>query len=256
MRKTALITGGSRGIGFGIAKALAKEGYNLAINGVRDEKDVREALAVLEKYDIDVIYCQGNIGKQEDRSKIILKAFDHFGTVHVLVNNAGAAPKVRNDIFALTEDAFDYLININLKGTFFITQEVANRMVFEKKSNPGFEACIVSITSISAEVASLNRAEYCISKAGLGMMTKLFATALADVNIPVYEVRPGIIETDMTSGVIEKYTRLIDEGLTLERRLGKPDDIGKIVAAIVRGDIPYSTGQVFTADGGMGVRRL
>lgn len=256
MRKVALVTGGTRGIGFGIAEALAKEGYNLAINGMREEKEVQDVIEMLRQYDIEIIYCQGNIGSAEDRKKIIVKAYEHFKAIHVLVNNAGAAPKVRNDIFALTEEAFDYLININLKGTFFLTQEVASRMIVEKKNNPAYKGCIVSITSISAEVASLNRAEYCISKAGLGMMTKLFATALAEVNIPVYEVRPGIIETDMTSGVKEKYEKLIHEGLTLEKRLGKPEDIGKIVAAIARGDVPYSTGQIFTPDGGMGIRRL
>jgi 3-oxoacyl-[acyl-carrier protein] reductase len=257
MRKTALITGGSRGIGYGIATALAKEGFDLAINGVRDEKDAAGAIESLKKnYNIDVVYCQGNIGDAEDRKRIVEKAYAHFKTVNVLVNNAGVAPKVRNDILALTEEGYDYLMEINLKGTFFLTQEVAKRMSAEKRNHPQAEACIITITSISAEVASVNRAEYCLSKAGLGMMTKLFATALGDVNIPVYEVRPGIIDTDMTSGVKEKYDKLIGEGLTLEKRWGKPEDIGRIVAALARGDVPYATGQVISPDGGMGVRRL
>jgi 3-oxoacyl-[acyl-carrier protein] reductase len=256
MSKAALITGGSRGIGFGIAEALAKEGYNLAINGIREEKEVGEVLASLRKYNIDVIYCQGNLGSAADRKYIIEKAFAYFKTIQVLVNNAGIAPKVRTDILELTEEAYDDLMNINLKGTFFFSQEVAKRMIKEKQVNLKYEGTLVTITSISAEVASVNRAEYCMSKAGLAMMTKLFAAALSEVNIPVYEVRPGIIETDMTAGVKEKYNKLIGEGLTLEKRWGTPNDIGKIVASLVRGDIPYSTGQVIHADGGMSVHRL
>jgi 3-oxoacyl-[acyl-carrier protein] reductase len=256
MGKTALITGGSRGIGFGIAEALAKEGYQLAINGVKPEAEAKAAIEKLKAYNTEVIYCQGSIGDDNDRQRIIMKAFDHYGTINVLVNNAGVAPKVRNDIFMLTEDAFDYLVDINLKGTFFFTQGVARRMMEKKQSNDTYQACIITITSISAEVASINRAEYCLSKAGLGMMTKLFAVALGHVNIPVYEIRPGIIETDMTAGVKEKYDKLIAEGLTLEKRWGTPRDIGKIVAAMARGDVPYATGQVISPDGGMGVRRL
>jgi 3-oxoacyl-[acyl-carrier protein] reductase len=256
MAKSALITGGTRGIGFGIAEALAKEGYNLAVNGVREESDAADALNRLRKYEVDVVYCQGNLGDAADRKKIIEKAFSHFKSINVLVNNAGVAPKVRNHLMELTETAYDYLMDINLKGTFFFTQEVAKRMTSEKKTNPQFEASVITITSVSADTASVNLGEYCLSKAGLAMMTKLFATALADANIPVYEVRPGIIETDMTSGVKEKYDNLIEGGLTLEKRWGKPEDIGKIVAALARGDIPYATGQVISPDGGMSIRRL
>jgi NAD(P)-dependent dehydrogenase (short-subunit alcohol dehydrogenase family) len=256
MSKTALITGASRGIGFGIAEALAKEGYDLAINGVRDEKEALPALEALRQHKVKVIYCQGNIGNASDREKILAKAFSGFTAVNVLVNNAGVAPKVRMDLMDLTEEAFDYLLDINLKGTFFFTQQVAKRMIDAKKKNKNYDATIITITSISAEVASVNRGEYCISKAGLAMMTKLFATSLADFEIPVYEVRPGIIETDMTAGVKEKYDKLINDGLTLEKRWGKPEDIGRVVAALSRGDIPYATGQVVNADGGMNVRRL
>src|SRR5688500_14305014 len=173
MRKTALVTGGSRGIGIGIAEALARKGYDLAINGIREEKEVMAQIRALQNYKGDVIYCQGNIGIPEERSEIIAKAFDHFRIVDLLVNNAGVAPRNRKDILELTEEDFDYLLDINLKGTFFFTQEVARRMIAEKKNNPHYEACIVSITSISAEVASLNRGEYCMSKAALAMMTKL-----------------------------------------------------------------------------------
>jgi 3-oxoacyl-[acyl-carrier protein] reductase len=256
MGKTALVTGGSRGIGYGVAEALAQSGFDLVINGIREESHVTAQLEALKKFKVDVIYCPGNIGNEADRKAIVEKAFTHFKSVNVLVNNAGVAPRIRKDILALAEADFDYLMDINLKGTFFFTQAVANRMIAEKKTNPDYKASIISITSISAEVASVNRGEYCMSKAGLAMMTKLFAVCLAEWNIPVYEVRPGIIETDMTSGVKEKYDTLIREGLTLEKRWGKPEDIGKIVAALAKGDIPYSTGQVIVPDGGMGVRRL
>jgi NAD(P)-dependent dehydrogenase (short-subunit alcohol dehydrogenase family) len=255
MAKSALITGGSRGIGLGIAEALAKQGYNLAINGVRNEEEASEQLHFLKQLS-DVVYCQGNIGDLNDHELIISKALSHFKTIDVLVNNAGVAPKTRNDIMDLDEESYDRLLDINLKGTFFLTQRVARQMLVEKGGNSEYHPCIVTITSMSAEVASINRAEYCMSKAGLSMMTKLFATRLADANIPVYEVRPGIIQTDMTSSVKEKYDKLIDGGLTLEKRWGTPTDIGKIVAALATGEIPYSTGQVISADGGLTIQRL
>lgn len=256
MQKSALITGGSRGIGYGIAVALARQGYNLAINGVRGEDQVQDQLNALKNYNIDLVYCPGSIGDREDRGRIISKALKKFAKIDVLVNNAGVAPGVRQDILDLDEENYDRLLDTNLKGTFFLTQQVARQMLEEKRHNADYHPCIITITSISAEVASVNRGEYCLSKAGLGMLTKLFATRLGDAGIPVYEVRPGIIRTDMTSGVQEKYDKLIAEGLTLEKRWGTPEDIGKIVAALANGDIPYSTGQVIQADGGMGVRRL
>jgi len=255
MTKSALITGGSRGIGLGIAEALGKEGYRLAINGVRDEEEAQEQLNFLKQF-ADVIYCQGNIGELNDHKNIISKTLSHFNSIDVLVNNAGVAPKTRKDLIELDEESFDRLMDINLKGTFFLTQHVARQMLAEKSRNKQYNPCIISITSMSAEVASINRGEYCMSKAGLSMMTKLFATRLADANIPVYEVRPGIIQTDMTAGVKEKYDTLIQGGLTLEKRWGTPADIGKIVAALAKGDIPYATGQVITADGGLTLQRL
>jgi 3-oxoacyl-[acyl-carrier protein] reductase len=255
MAMTALITGGSRGIGFGIAIALGKQGYNLAVNGVRGEDEVKEQLDILRQY-ADVVYCQGNIGELQDHKSILDKTLFHFNSVDVLVNNAGVAPKIRKDIMELDEESYDRLMSINLKGTFFLTQLVARSMLSGMSSNMEYHPCIINITSMSAEVASVNRAEYCISKAGLSMMTKLFATRLAEKNIPVYEVRPGIIQTDMTSGVKEKYDKLIQEGLTLEKRWGTPADIGRIVAALAKGDIPYSTGQVIRADGGLTIQRL
>ena len=256
MKKAALVTGGSRGIGFGIARALAVGGYNLAINGVRPEQDALNSLNELRSFNIDVAYCQGNIGEKGDREKIVQNAFAYFGSIEVLVNNAGIAPAVRKDILELDEENYDRLLDTNLKGTFFLTQLVANLMLKRKSLDPSYSPCIITITSISSEVASVNRGEYCMSKAGLSMMTKLFAARLGEVHIPVYEVQPGIISTDMTSGVKDKYDKLINEGLTIDKRWGTPEDIGRIVAALAKGDIPYSTGQVIHADGGMSVRRL
>ena len=255
MEKSALITGGSRGIGLGIAEALGKLGYRLAINGIRSEEEVSEQLNYLRKY-TDVFYCPGNIGDLADHKSIVESAIDRFKKIDVLVNNAGVAPKIRKDIMELDEEGYDRLMDINLKGTFFLTQAVARHMLTEKARNSDYSPSIITITSMSAVVASINRAEYCMSKAALSMMTTLFATRLADAGIPVYEVRPGIIQTDMTSGVKEKYDKLIQEGLTLEKRWGTPADIGKIVGALASGSIPYSTGQVIQADGGLTVRRL
>jgi 3-oxoacyl-[acyl-carrier protein] reductase len=255
MSKSALITGGSRGIGLGIAEALGKHGYNLAINGVREEEEVQDQLNHLRQY-AEVIYCQGNIGDLNDHKAMIEKALFHFKTIDLLVNNAGVAPKTRKDILDLDEESYDRLMDINLKGTFFLTQQVAQHMLTQTNKTKESHPCIITITSMSAEVASINRAEYCMSKAALSMMTKLFATRLAAVDIPVYEVRPGIIETDMTSGVKEKYDKLIQEGLTLQKRWGTPADIGKIVATLALGEIPYATGQVITADGGLTIQRL
>jgi 3-oxoacyl-[acyl-carrier protein] reductase len=256
MRKAALVTGGSRGIGYGIALALAKAGYDLAINGVRDEAEVGVKLQELKSFGIDTIYCQGNIGDSGDRINIITKAVTHFKHINLLVNNAGVAPQKRNDVLDLDEASFDRLMNINLKGTFFLTQQAAKHMQSEKQKDSTFQGCIISITSMSAEVASINRAEYCMSKAALGMMTKLFAVRLAEIDLPVYEIRPGIFKTDMTSVVQEKYDKLLQSGLTLEKRWGMPEDIGKIVVALANGEIPYSTGQVITADGGLTISRL
>ncbi|MDZ7934250.1 MAG: 3-ketoacyl-ACP reductase [Emticicia sp.] len=256
MKKVAFVTGGSRGIGLGIAQHLAQNGFNLAINGIRNEESVNETLTDLRLLGVEVIYCQGDIASKEARETMLDKIKVHFGRLDVLVNNAGVAPKERNDILAATEESFDYVISTNLKGTYFLTQATANWMIEQKSSSADFTGCIITISSISATVASVNRGEYCVSKAGLGMMTQLFAARLGEFNIPVYEVRPGIIKTDMTEGVTAKYDKLIADGLTVQNRWGFPDDIGKAVAAIAKGDFPYSTGQVFMIDGGLTIARL
>jgi NAD(P)-dependent dehydrogenase (short-subunit alcohol dehydrogenase family) len=256
MKKTALITGGSRGIGFGIAKALAKEGYNLAINGVRDEENVLEALEELRVLGAEVVYCQGSIALAADREAIIEKAYSVLGEINILVNNAGIAPRVRLDILETTIENYEEVMTTNLQGPFFFTQAIAKRMAHTKQNNHAFDATIIFVTSISATVASVNRGEYCVSKAGLAMTNLLFAVRMAEFNIPVFEIRPGIISTDMTSKVQEKYDNLFQSGIALQPRWGTPEDVGKAVASLTRGDFPYSTGQVIGVDGGMLIDRL
>jgi 3-oxoacyl-[acyl-carrier protein] reductase len=256
MNKVALITGGSRGIGLGIAQLLAKEGIDLAINGVRPEESVSETLDQLRSLGVEVIYCQGDISSAENRSAMINKIRDRFGRLNFLINNAGVAPKERKDILEASEESFEYVLKTNLQGPYFLSQAVANWLVEQKKSDPNFWGTIVNVSSISATVASVNRGEYCVAKAGLSMATQLFATRLGEFDLPVYEVRPGVIATDMTAGVKEKYDNVIAQGLTVQKRWGVPEDIGKTVAALVRGDMPYSTGSVIMIDGGLTISRL
>lgn len=256
MNDVALITGGTRGIGLGIARALADEGYDLALCGRRDEGAVSEVLAGLRERGIEVLYLSADISDGAARERLVDGVRTHYGRLHVLVNNAGVAPRERNDLLDATEESFDRVLGINLKGPYFLTQRVANWMVEQRNQEDVFEGCVINITSISSTVASPNRGDYCLSKAGLTMMTKLWSVRLSEFDIPVYEVRPGVIRTDMTSGVEEKYDRLIEEGLMLQDRWGKPEDVGKAAAMLARGDLPYSTGQVLMVDGGMTVDRL
>lgn len=256
MKPVALITGGSRGIGLGIAKSMLNAGYRVAINGVRPKDQVREVLEEINTAGVEVIYCQGNIAESEDRSKIISEVKEHFGRLNVLVNNAGVAPKERNDILEATEESYDRVLDINLKGPYFLTQLVARWMIEQKNINPKDTFSIINISSVSATFASVNRGDYCISKAGMTMSTKLWAVRLGEYDIPVYEIQPGIIRTDMTAGVVEKYDKLIEEGLTLEKRWGDPQDLGKTVTALATGMIPYATGQVINTDGGMSIQFL
>jgi len=256
MKKIALITGGSRGIGFGIAEQLAQTGFDLAINGMRSLNEVEDAIKKLKSFGSEVIYCQGNIASSTDRESILQQVKEEYGGLHVLVNNAGVAPKERNDILNATEESFDDVVSTNLKGTYFLMQKAANWMIKQKKSDNEFRGCIINISSISATVASVNRGEYCVSKAGLSMATQLFAVRLGEFDIPVFEVRPGIIHTDMTAGVKEKYDKLIEDGLCVQKRWGEPGDVGKVVASLAKGDFMYSTGQVIMVDGGLTIPRL
>jgi NAD(P)-dependent dehydrogenase (short-subunit alcohol dehydrogenase family) len=256
MRRVALVTGGTRGIGLGIAIQLAKSGFDLMLNGVREESQVQDVLEELKKFEVEVGYVQGDIGKAEDRAKIVESLKFQFGKLNVLVNNAGVAPRVRADVLEVAEEDFDHLMDINLKGTFFLTRDIALWMISQKKSLNAEFFSIINITSVSAVLGSTNRVAYCMSKAGLSMMSKVFAIRLSEEGIPVYEIRPGVIETDMTEKVKEVYKERIDAGLTLEPRMGQPYDIGKSVAILAKGDLPYATGQVLTIDGGMTVERL
>lgn len=255
MRKVALITGGSRGIGLGIATQLAEEGFDLVINGVRGPEDVKESIAMLESYGGRVLYVQGNIASSSDRQRILTATLENFGHIHVLVNNAGIAPVRRIDFLEVAEEDFDYLMDINQKGTFFMSQLVAKWMVEFKNNNRDFEACMVNITSVSSEAASVLRAEYCMSKASLTMLTKILAVRMSEVGIPVYEIQPGFVDTDMISKVREKYVELSKE-MVLEKRMATPQDIGTIVRSLVTGKLPYATGQIIRADGGMGIWRF
>jgi 3-oxoacyl-[acyl-carrier protein] reductase len=258
MSKIALVTGGSRGIGFGIAERLASERWDLVINGVRPEEAVAEPLSRLRGHGMRVAYAPGDIGSAEGRTAILkaCNAFTAGKSVNLLVNNAGVAPKVRADLLETSESSYDQVVDTNLKGVFFLTQAVARHMVASKGEDPLFAASIINITSISATVVSVNRGEYCISKAGLSMVSQLFASRLGAHGIPVYEVRPGVIKSDMTAGVAEKYDNLIQSGLFVQPRWGLPDDVGKAVASLARGDLPYSTGQIIVVDGGMTIPRL
>ncbi len=256
MREVAFVTGGSRGIGKGIAEALARAGFDLAINGMREESAVTEVLEHLKAYGVDTIYCQGDIGSTEARQQMIQKIRDHYGKLNVLVNNAGVAPKERRDILETSEESYEWVMKTNLQGPYFLTQQAANWMVAQKKADPQFRASIINVSSISATVASVNRGEYCISKAGMSMMTLLFAARLGEFDIPVYDVRPGVTKTDMTSGVTEKYDKLIAEGLCATPRWGVPEDVGKAVSALAQGYFPYSTGQTIMVDGGLTIPRM
>ncbi|MEP7258250.1 MAG: 3-ketoacyl-ACP reductase [Flavitalea sp.] len=256
MKRVAFVTGGSRGIGFGIAVQLAEAGFDIAINGVRPESAVSESLAHLISLGAQVLYCQGDIASLEARKEMIDKIRSSFGRLHVLVNNAGIAPKERKDILEATEESFTHLLATNLQGPYFLTQTAANWMIEQQRIEKDFTGCIINVSSISSTMVSVNRGEYCVAKAGLSMATQLFAARLGQYNIPVYEIRPGVIHTDMTAGVTEKYDKLIAGGLTVQPRWGESKDVGKAAAALALGYLPYSTGQVIMVDGGMTIPRL
>lgn len=257
MKKTALVTGGGRGIGFGISERLAAEGYNLVLSGRSEASKVADAVAKLEALGADVLYCSGDVASAEDREAMLAEIRARFGSLNLLVNNAGVAPKVRADILEATEESYEWIMKINLQGPYFLTQAVANWMIEQKQADASFAGCIINVGSISATVVSPNRGDYCVSKAGFGMMSSLFAARLGEQGIPVYEIRPGIIKTDMTAGVTEKYDNLIfNTDLLVEKRWGLPEDVGKLAAAMARGDMPYASGQAIYVDGGLTMSRL
>jgi len=254
--RSALVTGGTRGIGLGIARALAHDGWDLALVGVRPDADVQGIVDELRQHGPTVHYLRADLAQRHDRGRLLDAVRTRFGAVNALVNNAGRAPRVRADLLDATEESFEELVRTNLQGPYFLTQAIARAQVERRRIDPAFVASIVFITSVSAELASPNRGEYCVSKAGLSMTARLFAARLAEHAIPVYEVRPGIIATDMTAAVRETYDRRIAEGLVPERRWGQPEDVGRVVAALVRGDLPYATGTVINVDGGLSIPRM
>lgn len=256
MKRVALVTGGTRGIGFGIAQHLAREGYDLVVCGVREEGAVAEPLQALRALGGDVMYAACDIADASARSAMLDRARTHYGRLHVLVNNAGVAPRQRLDILEATEESFEWVLRTNLQGPYFLTQAVARWMVEQQKEDATWKGTIINISSISATVASTSRGEYCISKAGISMATQLWAVRLGEYDIPVYEIRPGVTATDMTEGVKEKYDQLIAEGLCVQSRWGTPEDVGLAVTSLARGDFPYSTGQVIMIDGGLTLSRL
>ncbi len=243
----AIVTGGSRGIGKAIVEELLKINYDVIVTA---RKESEEIVSLQNIYKDRVHFVSCDISVEDDRKKLREFADNKFGKIDLLVNNAGVAPKERKDILEITPDDFDYLTDINLKGTFFVTQEIIPLLIKNSKSR------IVNISSISAYTASVNRGEYCISKAGISMITKLFASRLAEYGVSVIEIRPGIIETDMTSKVKEKYNKLISEGITPINRMGQPEDVAKCVSAVALGNFDFCTGTVIDCDGGFNVRRL
>ena len=264
MNPVALITGASRGIGRGIALKLAELGYDLIINyasnqsGAQDTAVSCKAIGMSQDRHLRADIFQADISQSKDRQRMIAFARSQFGRLDLLVNNAGIVPELRADILAATEESFDKMMAVNLKGPYFLTQLAARWMV-EQVTAPGFtgpKPKIITITSVSAYTASVTRGDYCVSKAGLAMLTPLFAARLAEFGINAFEIRPGIIATDMTSGVKEKYDQLIAQGLTPIARWGTPDDVAKAVAAIAQDVLPFSTGEVINVDGGFHLRRL
>jgi NAD(P)-dependent dehydrogenase (short-subunit alcohol dehydrogenase family) len=265
MNAAGLITGASRGIGRGIVLELAALGYDLVINYARDaaaaERTAADCVAAAQGAgkEVRAETCQADIASSADRRTLIQFTREKLGRLDLLVNNAGVAPEVRADILEASEESFDRLMSINVKGPYFLTQLVANWMIEQGRAGgptAPFRPKIITISSISAYTASVNRGDYCVSKAALGMLTPLYAARLAEHGINVYEIRPGVTRTDMTARVREKYDALIEAGLTPIKRWGTPEDIGKAVAALAQDLLPFSTGEVINVDGGFHLRRL
>lgn len=255
MKKTAIVTGSSRGIGFAIARQLGKDGFNIVMVATGDREKNREAIEELLKDGIAVEYVKANVSDRGDRERIVESTISRFGRIDVLVNNAGVAPVVRADLLDMTEESFDRVISINTKGNMFLTQIVAKEMIKQEKIEER-RGVIVNISSCSAVVSSPSRGEYCVSKAGISMLTTLYADRLAGEEILVHEVRPGVIKTDMTSAVEEKYDNLIKDGLFPIARWGRAEDVANAVSALVSDKFLYTTGNYIDVDGGFHIKRL
>ncbi|MBO6048426.1 MAG: 3-ketoacyl-ACP reductase [Spirochaetales bacterium] len=255
MKRTAVITGASRGIGLAIANQLGLDGMNVVMVATGSAENNMDAIVQLQKNGITVGYIQADISKHDDRIKIVRDAVRLFGRIDVLVNNAGVAPLQRADLLEMTEESFDRVVGINTKGNMFLTQAVAKQMIAQEPLD-GRKGVIINISSCSSVVSSVNRGEYCVSKAGISMLTTLYADRLAPEGILVHEVRPGVIDTDMTSTVHGKYNKLIDEGVFPIARWGKPEDVANAVSALASDKFMYTTGNYIDVDGGFHIRRL
>ena len=253
-KRVALVTGGSRGIGRGISLALAQDGFAVLVNYNNNSDEALRTKHMIEHMGGTAEICQADITTIEHRELLVDYCMETFGRLDVLVNNAGIAPPERRDLLDMSEASFDLVMATNLRAPFFLTQRVARHMIEQVRNRSIMNASIVNISSVSAYAASINRGEYCMSKAAMSMMTSLLAVRLAEYGIHVYEVRPGVVATDMTSGVKEKYDRMIKDGFTPIRRWGQPADVGKAVAMLARGDLPFSTGEVVNVDGGYALR--
>ena len=255
-QKVAIVTGAARGIGYSIALQLSRDGCAIAIFDILEPEKVEENTKELKKECQPVLYFQGDLAQSKDHDNFCKQVMKEYGRIDFLINNAGVAPKKRMDILETTEESFNYVLDINLKGTFFLTQKVANIMIDEIKKYNEIKPKIINIASISSYTSSSNRGEYCISKAGVSMITKLFADRLSEYNINVYEIRPGIIYTDMTKTVKDKYDKLIANGITPIKRWGYPEDVAKAVSVCCSGKLDFSTGEIINVDGGFHLKRL
>ena len=252
----ALVTGASRGIGRAIALELAGAGYEIVVNYVARQDAADETAALITEQGREALLAQADISSSDDRESLLESIREKFGRIDVLVNNAALAPRERVDLLESSEEHYDRTLDVNLKGPFFLTQSVAGWMVEERQADPGRKLYIVNISSLSEYTSSVLRGDYCLAKAGLGMLTSLFADRLGEHNIPVNEIRPGIIATDMTAGAKEKYDKLFAEGLTPFRRWGQPEDVARAVRALVGGDFDFATGSAIDLDGGFHLHRL
>jgi NAD(P)-dependent dehydrogenase (short-subunit alcohol dehydrogenase family) len=254
--RVALVTGGTRGIGLGIVSALAGSGWSVAVSGLRDEQQAADSLEPLRSGGTDILYVRSDVSVARDRAQLIDTVTTRFGGLDALVNNAGRAPRVRADLLEASEESFEELLRTNLQGPYFLAQRVAPLLIERARAAAGPAPAIVFVTSVSAELASTNRGDYCVSKAGLAMAVRLYAARLAAEGVAVYEVRPGVIATDMTAAVKDVYDQRIAGGLVPEGRWGTPADVGQAVAALLRGDVPYATGTVVHVDGGLSIPRF
>ncbi len=256
-----LVTGASRGLGRGVAIEAAAQGLSVAVNFATNRDAAEETIALCRRAAPSAaqqfVAIGADIGRREDRERLVDETLAGFGRLDALVNNAGIAPRVRADITEATEESFEEILRTNLQGPYFLTQRVARHWLDKRYPAAlpgGFK--IVYVTSISAATASVNRGDYCISKAGLAMASKLWSARLAAEGVQVLELRPGIMATDMTAGAKAKYDALIADGLVPQRRWGTPEDVGRAVRAILAGAFPFSTGEVIYLDGGFHISRL